>query len=64
MEKKTEAAYQWMFQKLLEYHPGWAPQHFLTDFETGILAAVSQRFPLARHQGCWFHFSQVNNVII
>jgi hypothetical protein len=35
------------------------PQEVMSDFESGLIPAVRQQFPGARHRGCHFHFSQV-----
>ena len=34
------------------------PVHFLTDFETGLMAAVAVQLPGIQQRGCFFHFSQ------
>ena len=36
----------------------WAPEKFISDFETGLIAAVQTEFPNAIHWGCFFHFTQ------
>lgn len=41
-----------------------APSTFMSDFESGIIAAVRDEFPNAHHQGCYFHFTQVNLLLI
>ncbi len=37
------------------------PDEIMTDFETGVITAISIEFPppQTRHKGCHFHFSQV-----
>jgi hypothetical protein len=35
------------------------PPNIMTDFESGVIPAVRQEFPRARHKGCQFHHSQV-----
>ena len=36
------------------------PKFILSDFESGIIAAVKEEFQSANHRGCFFHFIQVN----
>ena len=34
------------------------PSIITSDFESGLISAVRDEFPNARHQGCYFHFTQ------
>ena len=34
------------------------PITILSDFESGLIAAIRQQFPNAKHSGCHFHFTQ------
>jgi len=33
----------------------------ITDFEQGLINAVNLVFPESKHQGCYFHYCQVNS---
>jgi len=33
----------------------------ITDFEQGLITTVNFIFPESQHQGCYFHYCQVNN---
>lgn len=35
----------------------------ITDYEFGLMNAVKFIFPESEHQGCYFHFCQVNNIL-
>jgi hypothetical protein len=37
------------------------PNEIMTDFESGVITAISNEFPAqhTQHKGCHFHFSQV-----
>ena len=64
MTEKTTASYITVFQALkarcLAKGYNWDPQSIISDFESGLIPAVSQEFPAARHKGCLFHFCQVS----
>jgi hypothetical protein len=34
------------------------PNGIMSDFESGLIPAISQSFPQCRHHGCYFHFCQ------
>ncbi|CAF4171245.1 unnamed protein product [Rotaria sordida] len=36
----------------------FAPQVFMTDFETGVSPVIKSEFPSAHHYACFFHFTQ------
>jgi len=36
----------------------WAPDYWLTDFESGIFGAVQRVWPGVVHKACYFHFSK------
>lgn len=58
MTRKTQKAYEHIFQfidaNLLELKP----KTFNTDFEKGLRNAIIKIFPQTRLKGCWFHFCQ------
>jgi hypothetical protein len=63
MSKKTQAMYSAIFA-----HLKWECQRLglqltmadiMSDFESGLMPAVTQEFPTSRHRGCHFHFCQV-----
>ena len=39
--------------------PGLNPKYIVTDFEAALVQPIADAFPETRHQGCWFHFCQV-----
>jgi len=61
-EKSTEV-YRTMFRKLkeliyLNFNTTMAVKEYVTDFESGILPAVSLELPGTIQRGCFFHFNQ------
>ncbi|XP_065205719.1 uncharacterized protein LOC135835409 isoform X2 [Planococcus citri] len=58
MTRKNVENYTYVFNLVKNKYENWQPQHIISDFETGSLAAFSDMFPDARTQGCWFHYSQ------
>jgi hypothetical protein len=64
MRRKTTSAYLRVFRALkaacqnLGYQ--LLPDDIMTDFETGLIPAIQQEFPAARHKGCHFHHCQVS----
>ena len=64
MSSKTRVEYAQVFevlkQKAKEVDLCLAPTTIMTDFECGMIAAVRDEFPNAHHQGCYFHFTQVD----
>ena len=63
LASKERAAYADVFrmlkQKAEQLHLVLAPKVIMSDFESGMIAAVRDEFPNAHHQGCYFHFTQV-----
>ncbi len=63
LSDKTAQTYVRVFAELMAFCATHGlhlqPAEVLTDFETGVIAAVQQGFPGSRHKGCHFHFSQV-----
>ena len=59
---KTTLTYNGFFAKLkeccLENGLHLNPSVILSDFEGGIISSIALQFPGARHQGCFYHFSQ------
>ena len=35
------------------------PESIITDYESGVIAAVKKMLVVSTHWGCWFHFSNV-----
>jgi hypothetical protein len=62
LANKSAAIYTNVFQVLKNaaaaagYH--LQPTTIMSDFETGLIAAVATEFPNTHHQGCYFHFTQ------
>jgi MULE transposase domain len=65
MSQKSTEMYISMFAELKRQCSGrgfqFQPNEIMSDFESGVIPAVSQEFPAARHNGCFFHFCQVRN---
>uniref|UniRef100_T1IGT0 MULE transposase domain-containing protein n=1 Tax=Strigamia maritima TaxID=126957 RepID=T1IGT0_STRMM len=55
MTSKSNNSYVRLFQFIKTVIPEWSPR-VISDYESGILSAVSQELRLSQHQGCWFHF--------
>ena len=55
---KTEATHVRLLQQVKQLQPDASPETIMTDFEPAIVSASRQEFPMARHRGCFFHFSQ------
>jgi hypothetical protein len=67
MSSKDRASYAKLFEILksraTSLHTVFKPDIILSDFETGLIAAVRDEFPNANHHGCYFHFTQVRQII-
>lgn len=64
MQKKSAAAYQTglqFFKTQVASHI--VPDNVMTDFESGLKAAIRIIYPEAHHNGCFFHFCQVSSSI-
>ena len=63
LSSKERAAYAEVFSvlkvKAQEMLVAFAPQTIMSDYESGMIAAVRDELPNAHHQGCYFHFTQV-----
>ena len=60
---KTENIYSKIFTNLSEnsfekFSVYLMPELIITDYETGVIAAVKKVFVASTHWGCWFHFSK------
>ncbi|XP_039296376.1 uncharacterized protein LOC120348728 [Nilaparvata lugens] len=60
MHSKTEEHYTRILSYLKENIITWEIQHIMTDFERGLMNAISQVWPSpgTQHHGCWFHYCQ------
>ena len=63
MSRKTTSQYVCVFRALTTACQNLGlqlqPTDIMTDFETGLIPAIQQEFPNARHRGCHFHHCQV-----
>lgn len=63
LASKQRTAYAEVFQvlktKAQQLNMVFAPETIMSDFETGMIAAVRDELPNAHHQGCYFHLTQV-----
>lgn len=59
MNRKTEAAYLAVINKLKELIPNYAPEIILTDYERALYNSLEAAYPTATVHGCFFHFAQV-----
>ena len=63
LASKDRASYVTVFSvlktKAQEIQLTFAPQTIISDFESGLIAAVRDELLNAHHQGCYFHFTQV-----
>ena len=50
--------YNQIFSTLKERDPSLQPDKIMIDFERAALNALTQNFPTAELQGCYFHFGQ------
>lgn len=62
MTRKTKESYQLAFRMLKEQLPALNMKYIMTDYETGLLAALRAEFPNAHLTGCLFHCDQVHTV--
>lgn len=58
MTKKTQKLYVSVFESIKEMMPNLSPNLIIMNFESAMIAAVSQVFPETEIQGCFFHFAQ------
>ena len=64
INSKTEQDYKFMFEEffvvLKHHYPDfiWNPVICTTDFEKGLINAITDVFPNAHKSGCFFHFLQ------
>ncbi|CAF2981494.1 unnamed protein product [Rotaria sp. Silwood2] len=61
-QRKSTDVYLQLFSEL-ECHAErlnlkFEPQHVMSDFEMSLIKAVKQKFPMATHHGCYFHYCQ------
>ena len=57
-KNKTEVTYNQIFSTLKESDTSLQPDTIMIDFERAALNALTQNFPTAVLQGCYFHFGQ------
>lgn len=66
LASKERTAYAEVFsvlkRKAQEIGIAFAPHTIMSDFESGMIAAVRDELPNAHHQGCYFHFTQVRSM--
>ena len=64
LASKERAVYVEVFRvikrKAQERNIAFSPTIIMSDFESGMIAAVRDELPNAHHQGCYFHFTQVS----
>lgn len=50
-----------MWEKLVSLAPGLQKnlKFIMADYEKAAISAMSEQFPMATINGCWFHYSQV-----
>ena len=63
LTSKTQDTYITMFRKIksliMEKHgEALRTEMIMSDYETGLIPAIRQEIPAARHQGCYFHYTQ------
>jgi hypothetical protein len=64
MTSRKQSLYEKVFDCVIASAEEYAgrkpnPELAMSDYETGLLNAMSSRFPGARVRGCWFHYAQV-----
>ncbi len=63
MSQKTTNQYCRVFQEITNacqnINENFDPPKIMSDFESGLISAVSQFFPATTHKGCLFHLCQV-----
>ncbi|CAF1484895.1 unnamed protein product [Adineta ricciae] len=50
--------FQLLDQEAADLHMTFEPKLITSDFESGLIKAVKHHFPMSRHVGCFFHFTQ------
>ena len=58
MTNKTQVLYEKVFTEIKNQFPQFAPDQFMSDFETGLMNAVEKCFDCFSVKGCLFHFDQ------
>lgn len=56
LPNKEAATYVRMFTLLIDSCGSAHPDYFISDYESGIIAAVKVALPSTRHLGCFYHF--------
>lgn len=59
MEAKSQEAYTTLLRKCKQLFPFLTPTKIMTDFEAGLQNALSDVYPEAERNACWFHYVQV-----
>jgi len=62
VRRKTQGTYEFILRSIRtaaeERGMVFNPQHFSTDFESGLMAAIAVQLPHTQLRGCFFHFCQ------
>lgn len=58
MTRRTKESYISLFNYIEENILKLEPDMIMTDYEDGLLGALTQVYPDATISGCWFHYSQ------
>jgi hypothetical protein len=62
VRRKTQSVYQRILRAIQESAEErglqFSPANFLTDFEVGLMSAITVQLPAAQQRGCFFHFCQ------
>lgn len=59
--RMTQATYESFFRIVRRILPlNFAQLTVITDYERGLMNAVTVVFPESQLQGCWFHYCQVS----
>lgn len=56
MTRKTAKCYAALFAFIEEELVELKPKEIMTDYESGMRAAIRKCWPTATLRGCWFHF--------
>ncbi|CAF5073750.1 unnamed protein product, partial [Rotaria sp. Silwood1] len=62
LSDRKKSTYQCLFRELKSVaatmNRVFKPERIITDFESGLMPAISVEFPGAVHNGCYFHYNQ------
>lgn len=62
MQKKTFAAYKFVFEYLFTLIPAEKITSFMADYEPAVRKCMKELAPAAIINGCWFHFSKAVHI--